>query len=475
MNHRSEDTKSPIERHFDRIYRSLLDVTRGSVSADAWPALLSLMALRFLADFQDDTRDAFLREPSNPPIAERIDAIAVQVEQRIPMLQRVFGETLLAPLRRFPAGILVDFFFTLSQFSPAVMPDDRVIFGSWFDEQVNKSMMRSGQSGASATPPSIARLIVQIAEMPADSHVLDPYCGVGTVLAQAAKSGRSLRLFGEEINQDSWAIAKLRLFLLEQDVDNIVLGDSLEQPAFLQENGELTKFDCVLCDAPIGMLPSSPRYESMWHQFPFGQPGRGPMDNAFVQRALQSMKSTGRAVALVSHGFLFRSGADARIREALLEAGYVNSVIGLPAKLRTESAIETALIVFGPKTTAKEVLFVDASVLQPPVRGRTELSDDVIETIVALHRDRQSRATMAKLVSPNEIRANDFSLLPRRYIAETASAPLSRRDLRQLHADIKALEVEHNEAIDEMDELLDEYLGPTAAERRASRKFRLGS
>src|SRR5262249_9682455 len=148
------------------------------------------------------------------------------------------------------------------------------------------------------------------------------------------KLRQHIQVFGQEINRESWATAKLRLFLLDQGIENIVLGDTLRQPAFL-EGLELQKFDCVVCDAPIGLtLPRGALTDLAWRRFAYGHPGQGAMDNAFVQHAVQSMKAGGVAVTLVSHGFLFRAGADARVRESLVEAGLVRAVIGLPAKLR---------------------------------------------------------------------------------------------------------------------------------------------
>src|SRR5262249_35804607 len=128
------------------------------------------------------------------------------------------------------------------------------------------------------------------------------------------------------------------------------------------DDGDFRKFDRVLCDAPIGLtLQRTAMHESAWERFTFGHPGRGVMDNAFVQHAAQSLKPDGTAVALVSHGFLFRSGADARVRERLIESHFVKAVIGLPAKLRAETAIETALIVFSPGLRSEDVFFIDAS------------------------------------------------------------------------------------------------------------------
>jgi type I restriction-modification system DNA methylase subunit len=466
----SGESTNPINRQLDRTFFELLSIARGSSTGNEWGALICLMALKFLYDFRMPVSASpastvggqawalLTKPPALMPASEGIDRIASEVEHKIPALAGVLQSSPLNGIRRFPESVLADCLFSLSQLSPgSMLVTEPSMFGRWFDRQIGRSAMRSVSAGASVTPPSIAKLMVALADIPARARVLDPCCGVGTVLSEVSKLREDSQLFGQEINRESWAMTKLRLFLLDQDVDQIVLGDSLQQPGFIAGD-VLQKFDCVVCDAPIGMtLPRGVVNDSAWRRFAFGHPGRGAMDNAFVQHAVQSLKPGGTAVAVVSHGFLFRAGVDARVRESLVEAGLVSAVVGLPPKLRSETAIETALVVFKSSAEHKDILFLDMSTQQPPVRGRSELSEDMIRMVLEFSKSRQSREGTARLASMDEVRSNDFSLLPRRYVTPPEKVE-ARMDLNSVFFEAKALEAEHDQAVAAMDAVIEELL-----------------
>jgi type I restriction enzyme M protein len=165
------------------------------------------------------------------------------------------------------------------------------------------------------------------------------------------------------------------------------------------------------------------------------------------------MKPEGRAVVLLSHGFLFRGGSDARVRENLVRGGLVQAVIGLPAKLKSGTAIETALIVFG-KNTTDEIVFIDASRLQPSRRGKAELTPETIQKSIELLRSRASVPGISCVVHLKEL-VGSSNLLPRRYIS-TGAEDTPLLDLDKLQEQVRELEAKAHRTAKEMDHLLSE-------------------
>jgi type I restriction enzyme M protein len=298
--------------------------------------------------------------------------------------------------------------------------------------------------------------MVEIADIPDGATVLDPTCGLGTILScaheQAVQQDRDIRLFGQELSPLSWAVCALRLFLLDGNECSIQLGDTLRSPAF-SDDGRISKFDRVLCDLPIGASigdAESIAYDRL-DRFIFGFPGRGHAENAFIQHVIASMKVDGCAVVLLSHGFLFRGGADERVRAGLIAAGLVRAVVGLPAKLKPGTALETALMVLG-KNDSRQTLFIDASQLQAIGRGLGELSLSTSNAILELLRSPRSKPGISKVVFFEEL-DQDSSLLPRHRVGSPEEeAP--RRDIQEMSQQAGVIEDRVRNLAREMDELI---------------------
>jgi type I restriction-modification system DNA methylase subunit len=452
-----DDPDTLVLKNLDGTFHSLLDEARSSHGLHKWPEALGLMALRFIAGdpIGPDKWAQVMDTPSSYAIHDSIRTLGHEIEGVYEDLGGVFTKALLSGLERIDVPLLRAWTWRLSQLSRISV--DASIFGKWLSGALSTMAMEVREAGEVTTPPSVARLIVELADIPNGGSVFDPCCGVGTVLAAAVERAQqekqAISIFGQELMSVNWALCRLRLFLLGHNASNIMLGDSLRQPAFV-DNQHLHKFDRVVCDAPIGMSLRDPHLGTAdpYHRFVFSQPGRGLADNAFVQHALASMSPDGRAVLLVSHGLLFRSGAEARVREGLINSGLVQAVIGLPPKLRPMTAIETALIILGRNATGK-ITLVDASAVQPTSRGRMELASESIQRILELvHSPGQAPPSLVRSITPEELIENDFNLVPRRYL----SAPVedvSSFEVDDLWEQVSACESTARRTAEEMDAL----------------------
>ena len=167
--------------------------------------------------------------------------------------------------------------------------------------------------------------------------IYDPTCGsAGMLISSIAylkeqgKEWRNVAVYGQEINALTSAIGKMNLFLHGVKDFNIVNGDTLKAPAFV-ENGRLKQFDLILANPPYSI--------SQWDRAAFesdkygrnflGVPPQGRADYAFLQHIIASLKdNTGRCAILFPHGVLFRNEESA-MRERLVRSDKVECVIGL--------------------------------------------------------------------------------------------------------------------------------------------------
>lgn len=136
-----------------------------------------------------------------------------------------------------------------------------------FADKANK------KAGEFYTPRTIVRLMVNILDPKAGESVYDPACGTGGMLLETIhhvkENGgdpRLLKIKGQEKNLTTEAIARMNLFLHGQEDFDIVRGDTLREPKFLQSD-RLETFDCVVANPPFSLKEWG--YD-LWSNDPYG-------------------------------------------------------------------------------------------------------------------------------------------------------------------------------------------------------------
>ncbi len=185
-----------------------------------------------------------------------------------------------------------------------------------------------------ATPEPVARAMAQLLRPSSDSVVLDPACGIGSILWAAADwahaEGVGLRYEGQDISPALTNLASAIAHLSGEEFE-IRCVDSLTAGA--------DRVDYIACDPPMGARLASPYFMAD------GSPTTDA-DVAFIDRALSLLRPRGRAVLLVRRGILGGGGAARRLREALLGRARVTAIIGLPpGVLEPFTALSPALLV----------------------------------------------------------------------------------------------------------------------------------
>jgi SAM-dependent methyltransferase len=205
------------------------------------------------------------------------------------------------------------------------------------------------------TPAPVAALMATLVA-PSDGIVLDPACGIGTVLLAAQEQGAA-RLLGQELDPVAGQLAAVRLLLHHADVD-IQIGDSLLSDAFDQQTAA-----AVVCDPPFNdrawgydELTSDPRWE-------YGLPSRSEPELAWAQHCLSHLAPGGHAAVLMPAGSASRRSGR-RIRSNLLRTGVLRAVITLPPAGPGNAVSPDLWLLTQPvsdQPSSAEVLMVDAS------------------------------------------------------------------------------------------------------------------
>lgn len=304
-------------------------------------------------------------------------------------------------------------------------PDDvsNSVMGLIFEELIRKFNEASNENpGEHFTPREVIRLMVELlmaqdaAELKRPGkavHIYDPCCGTGGMLTSAKNRidemnpAATVRLYGQEVNPETFAVAKSDLYMLSKDgkdAENIAFGSTLSDDRHRKQ-----KFDYILANPPYGKEWKNDRAAVKAEadlgrngRFEAGAPRISDGQMLFLQHMISKMRTDeeGSRIAIVMNGSpLFTGDAgsgESEIRRWILENDWLDAIIALPEQLFYNTGISTYIwILTNKKTEDKKglVQLIDASSFWTPLRKnlgdkRREISDDQIAAIVQLYRDR---------------------------------------------------------------------------------------
>ena len=183
-----------------------------------------------------------------------------RIEQSNPdKLAGIFGDAAWGNKERLPEPSLVALInaFNGLTLNPEVVSHD--ILGQAYEYLLKNFADESGKkAGEFFTPRQVVRLIVRMLDPQPGESIYDPAAGSGGMLVESintvrAHGGdtRTLRLYGQEVNLTTAAIAKMNLFLHEIEDFKIVRGDTLRSPGLRKQDGTISQFDVVVANPPL--------------------------------------------------------------------------------------------------------------------------------------------------------------------------------------------------------------------------------
>ena len=330
-------------------------------------------------------------------------------------------------------GIFQDLDFTGSR----AEGDD--LLGDAYEYLMRHFATESGKSkGQFYTPAEVSRVMAQLLQIPSgtprNATVYDPTCGSGSLLIKVADAApNGLTIYGQEMDNATWALAKMNMILHGFATSDIRQGNTLADPKFVT-SGRLDTYDFLVANPPFSWKTWKSGVDEDFGRFEgFGMPPERNGDYAFLLHMLKSLKSEGRAAVILPHGVLFRGNAEATIRRSLVERGYLKAIIGLPANLFYGTGIPACILVLDKHDASARtgIFMIDASRGFEKDGPKNRLRPrDMHQIIDAFTRQaeipRYSRLVpIAEIADPN----NDYNLNIPRYI--DSSEP---EDIQDLHA-----------------------------------------
>lgn len=276
-----------------------------------------------------------------------------------------------------------------------------------FELLLKKCIKSSTKRSDYSLPIEINLLISKLTTLPLNSVIYNPFAGYASFgLFEGAKNtslfgDNSSTYLGQEKDPNIWAIGYLRLLAHQSSKKKeLEIGDSIDD-----WNPLKSKFDLVIAAPPLGLKLTPPINGHF-----------GVINNAeqfFIEKGIESLKTNGLLIAVVSNNKLTSTGTEQKLREHIIKNDILEMVIAIPSELLVETNISLSIVVINKnKDTKGKVRMVDARNFINTTKKDKRLDYNALILMIKSNTCNESQI----FVTNEEIINNNFYLTPSRYL-----------------------------------------------------------
>jgi type I restriction enzyme M protein len=335
-----------------------------------------------------------------------------------------------------------------------VQPD---FLGRAYEYLLRKFAEGSGQSaGEFFTPTEVGFLMARILRPKSGETCHDYACGSGGLLIKLQLISRDLdptskvplKLYGQELQAESYAVAKMNTIIHDMDVD-LRRGDTMINPKFRDAAGALLRYDIVVSN-PMWNQPVSP---DILEDDPFdrftksGGTTSGKGDWAWLQHAIATMHDGGRAAVVLDMGAVTRgSGSknedkERNIRKWFVDHDLIDGVVLLPENLfynTTAAGIIVFLANRKPAARKDNILLLNASKRFTKGKPKNHLADADIFDLAQMYSAAESVEGELRVIDVADAVGADYNLNPAFWVAQPDAQ--EHRPVKEILADLLELD-----------------------------------
>lgn len=305
------------------------------------------------------------------------------------------------------------------------------VLGDAYEYLIGQFAMESGKkAGEFYSPRQVSEIMAQIVAKTSDiKSIYDPTVGSGSLLLTVGKhlpkeKQKDLSYYGQEKNTATYNLTRMNLLLhgVRPEKTTIKNGDTLSHdwPEDPENPNEGVQFDAVVMNPPYsvknwnkaGLKVSDPRFE-IAGVLPPDSKG----DFAFLLHGFYHLGTSGTMAIVLPHGVLFRGGTEGEIRKKFLNKNAIDTIIGLPSNLFTNTGIPVCIMILKKdRNMADPVLVIDASKSFVKVGKQNALEEKDIAKVVDIYTSRYAEKGYSHLATREEIIQNEYNMNIPRYV-----------------------------------------------------------
>jgi type I restriction enzyme M protein len=347
------------------------------------------------------------------------------------------------------------------------------ILGRAYEYLLRKFAEGQGQSaGEFYTPKEVGWLMAHLLDPKPYTIVYDPTCGSAGLLIKARllfeqknpeHKSKAPRLYGQEMNPVTFAMAKMNMFLHDYTDSLFAIGDTFRNPGFAAEGAGLKRFDYVTAN-PMWNQDNYDEalYENdRWKRFERGAPPSSTADWGWLQHIAASLNDTGRATVVLDTGAVSRgsggksSNKEKTVRQAFVEADLIEAVVLLPENLFYNTTAPGIVVVLNRHKNSgrkNQFLLINASAFFVKKKPKNELTDEGIAAVSEVFHRWESREKLSRVITLDDVREADFNLSPSLFVE--INGKTTHRPLSAILKDLDAARHEREEADRNLDDVL---------------------
>lgn len=298
-------------------------------------------------------------------------------------------------------------------------------------------------AGEFYTPRTVVKLMIQILDPKPGETVYDPACGTGGMLIEAIRhmnySNKTYgKIYGQEKNLATSAIARMNLYLHGCQDFKIVQGDTLRAPVFMYR-GVLKTFDCVIANPPFGLKNwGADVFESdVYGRNIWGCPTDSNADFAWIQHMVKSMDpKNGRIAVIMPQGVLFHGGKEGEIRKQLIESDKLEAVITLAGGIFYGAGVSACILVINNNKLEEhrgKVLLIDGSKSYKVTRAQNLMTDENVNELFGLFNRYDNIVEKSCVVTVDDLKEKGYTLSVNTYIEKEKAKDIDPAEVRKLY------------------------------------------
>ena len=341
------------------------------------------------------------------------------------------------------------------------------ILGRAYEYLLRKFAEGQGQSaGEFYTPKEVGILMAKLLDPRPLTTIYDPTCGSAGLLIKARlvyeqhnpqQMPRAPKLYGQELNPVTFAMAKMNAFLHDYTESYFGIGDTFTRPVFAAEGAGLKKFDYVVANPMWNQDNYDEKFyeNDSFNRFAHGTPPRSSADWGWMQHIAVSLNETGRAAVVLDTGAVSRgsgsrtSNKEKEIRRSFVTADLIEAVVLLPENLfynTTAPGIILLLNANKPPERREQILLVNAAAYFVKLKPKNSLTDEGIDAVTDVFKNWETREKLSKIVTLAEAKTADYNLSPSQFVE--VGEKISHRSLSAILEDLAVARVQR-ECVDE--------------------------